>query len=312
MKNPLRNLPYFTSGERRGILALCILILVVMCIALPDWDNVAPGEQPTPEQQEAYRAFRDRLQQEEQATASRYDSHRGNAPYTPARETPLTPFPFDPNRADSATLRRLGLPGWMARNVVRYREKGGRFRRAEDFRRIYGLTDEQYEALRPYVRLASADTLRPEAQPLWAAAGISPEPAPSKYPAGTVVDLNRADTNELKRIPGIGSALARRIADYRRQLGGYCRVEQLAEIRLDAQRLRPWFRVDTAAVRRIDLNNASLSALARHPYLNFYQARAIVDWRQRHGRLNDLKPLALCEEFTDADLRRLAHYVRFE
>ena len=31
-----------------------------------------------------------------------------------------------------------------------------------------------------------------------------------KYPEGTVIDLNRADTASLKRVPGIGSGLARR------------------------------------------------------------------------------------------------------
>ncbi len=312
MRNPLRDLPYFTSSEQRGILVLCLLILIIVCITLPDWDKAAPEEQPTREQIEAYKAFRDKLQQKEQEKTRPYAQRSGHQSSTSSQAARLTPFPFDPNRADSATLRRLGLPGWMARNIMRYREKGGRFRRAEDFRRIYGLTDEQYETLRPYIRLEAADTLRPKVQPLWTKADVPKESIPAKYPAGTIVDLNRADTTELKRIPGIGSALARRITNYRQRLGGYYSIGQLKEIKLDTQRLRPWFRVDTAAIRRIDLNRSSLSALMRHPYLNFYQARAIVDWRKKHGRLSSLKVFSLCEEFTNADLERLAHYVRFD
>ena len=42
--------------------------------------------------------------------------------------------PFDPNKTDSSGFVHLGLKPWMARSVCRYVEKGGRFRKAEDFR----------------------------------------------------------------------------------------------------------------------------------------------------------------------------------
>ena len=44
--------------------------------------------------------------------------------------------PFDPNRTDSVTFCRLGLPAWMAKNILRYRSKGGKFRKAEDFKKV--------------------------------------------------------------------------------------------------------------------------------------------------------------------------------
>ena len=78
-------------------------------------------------------------------------------------------------------------------------------------------------------------------------------PRVEKYPAGTVVELNSADTTILKRVPGIGSAFARRIVNFRAALGGFHSVEQLSEVYgIDAERyraLRPWFAVDTAAIR---------------------------------------------------------------
>lgn len=42
-----------------------------------------------------------------------------------------------------------------------------------------------------------------------------------KYPEGTLVDLSEADTTELKKIPGIGSGIARMIVAYRKRLGGF-------------------------------------------------------------------------------------------
>ena len=83
-------------------------------------------------------------------------------------------------------------------------------------------------------------------------------PRVEKYPAGTVVELNSADTTILKRVPGIGSAFARRIVNFRAALGGFHSVEQLSEVYgIDAERyraLRPWFAVDTAAIRPLAVN----------------------------------------------------------
>ena len=39
---------------------------------------------------------------------------------------------FDPNITDSVGFLDLGLPAWMAKNILKYRNKGGKFRRAED------------------------------------------------------------------------------------------------------------------------------------------------------------------------------------
>ena len=312
MKNPFRDLLFFSPQAQRGLLLLCLAIVAFACL-VPVYERRAQRvAQPAAVRGEAHQDFRAALQQEATAGQPDADLHANSLLGASLPEPVLRPFPFDPNRADSATLRRLGLPERTTQHIVRYRDKGGRFRQVEDFRRIYGLTDEQYAALRPFLRMTPADTLHPRVQPLWADNPGDNMPEPGKYPAGTVVDLNRADTSELKRIPGIGSAIARRIASYRQQLGGYHDLGQLKEINLDHERLRPWFYVDTAAICRINLNTASLGALSRHPYLNFYQAKAIWEYRQKNGSLDKLHALALFDEFNEADLRRLAPYVCFD
>ena len=212
---------YFSRWERRGILLLLALVcaIVVGSEAYLRHRNggkagTADGEEGVAARQE-YAAFAASLRQKEQEWAQRTSA------YDRIPQPPVQLAPFDPNTADSAALRRLGLPGWMARNVVRYREKGGRFRRAEDFKKIYGLTAEQYETLRPYLRIAPEDTARVTAQLYLPPAKADSTERPFKYPAGTVVDLNSADTTELKKIPGIGSGIARMIAGYRQRLGGF-------------------------------------------------------------------------------------------
>ena len=317
MKNVLKNFFYFTRSERRGILLLCALILLVSggAQAYRHWQEKA--SRPSAEEraaqlrmQQEYEDFLATIQEEEKGRARhRSPGDTGFRPGSPA----VTPFPFDPNSADSLTLRRLGLPGWMARNIMRYRERGGRFRHPEDFRKIYGLTDGQYAALEPYIRIAPQDTARPDTPRLYTAQTERDTMArPYKYPAGTVIELNRADTTELKKIPGIGSGIARLITGYRQRLGGFYTLEQLREIDLDPEPLRPWLRIDSTAIRRLNLNRVGIDRLRRHPYFNFYQAKAIVERRKKHGPLRSLKVFALYEEFTEADFERMRHYVCFE
>ena len=319
MKHTLRNLLYFTRTERRGILLLCVLILLgaggaQLCLYLRDEASHPAAEERTGQarMQQEYADFLASVQEEEQPGQTRH-RHPPQEPDDSPGKPALTPFPFDPNTADSLALCRLGLPGWMARNIVRYRERGGRFRRPEDFRKIYGLTDEQYQMLHPYIRIARRDTARAAVRRIYAPqAGRDTLPRIDKYPAGTVVDLNRADTTELMRIPGIGSGIARLIADYRQRLGGFYSLEQLHDIDLDPGPLRPWLRIDITAIRRINLNRADVERLRRHPYFNFYQAKAIVERRRKHGPLRSLKVFAFYEEFTEADFERMRHYVSFE
>ncbi|MBQ8673275.1 MAG: helix-hairpin-helix domain-containing protein [Bacteroides sp.] len=318
---------YFSRKEQRGILLLLFLVIVVLIVELyVPKSSTEEEERRTPEEEEAfqteYDAFTASLRQQEEERTRREENRAGGV-------RPLTPFPFNPNRADSATLCHLGLPSWMARNVIRYREAGGKFRRPDDFRRIYGLTEEQFLTLRPYITLTPEDTLRSSFKEASSARQASShrDSAVSvprillhpdsiytpreKYPPGTLVDLNRADTTELMKIPGIGSTISRLIVSYRQRLGGFYDIGQLQEINLDAEQLRPWFRIDEQAIRRIDLTTAGIETLRRHPYINFYQARAMVEHRRKHGPLSSLKPLALLEEFTAQDLERIGHYVTF-
>ncbi|MCD8310378.1 MAG: helix-hairpin-helix domain-containing protein [Prevotellaceae bacterium] len=341
MKHPFKEFVYYSRGERRGIVWLIAAILLVFLIGrICRYHRLHHTVTPAQEARQAiamagYDSFIASMATREEET------HRPRYAYG-KRESghyALHPIPFDPNTADSATLRRMGLPAWMVRNIVRYRQRGGRFHGAADFRKIYGLTEETYQALLPYIYVAdeaganaaSADKGTSAGNDIFAENGTPPNnhtnqtadtleslllqpPAAAtyKYPAGTVIDLNRADTTELKKIPGIGSAIARMITAYRARLGGFYRVEQLEEIHLDWRRLAPWFSVDPDDIRRLNVNRAGIDKLRAHPYINFYQAVRIVEERRKAGTLHNLKPLFLYDEFTPSDLERIGHYVSFE
>lgn len=295
---------YFTKTERQGIIVLVVLILGVFSIPLlfPLFEH--PKEVDATEQEKFEKEYNEFI-----ASLKKTEPHRKSADNSfqpfPEKEIKLTVF--DPNTADSMTFLSLGLPPWMVKNILHYRRKQGRFRHPEDFRKIYGLKEEQYQTLLPYIQVTenfqSKDTVQ-----LLTAQSVQRDTI-FKYQPGTVINLNLADTTELKKIPGIGSGIARKIVNYRKHLGAFCRIEQLQEIQLKVEKLRPWFSIDAGQIHRINLNKASLERMMYHPYINFYQAKVIVEYRKKKGNINSLKQLSLYEEFTPADFERLEPYV---
>ena len=137
-------------------------------------------------------------------------------------------------------------------------------------------------------------------------------PKPFKYPEGTLVDVNAADTTELKKIPGIGSGIARRIVAYRNRLGGFYSLEQLNEVEFVSADLLKWFKLESDSIRKLPINRVGLDQLRAHPYINFYQAKVIVEYRRKRGEIKSLSQLSLYEEFAEKDLKRLSAYVSFD
>jgi len=141
-------------------------------------------------------------------------------------------------------------------------------------------------------------------------------PKIEKLTEGTTLELNSADTTDLVKIPGIGPAFARRIVAYRDRLGGYHRVEQLQEVYGMYEelyvRILPFLQIDAQNIKPIYVNRFSLDRLKNHPYLNFYQAKAILEIRKKKGTISSVEELKLLEEFTDDDWIRILPYFSLE
>ena len=242
---------------------------------------------------------------------------------------PVVLQPFDPNTADSMTLRRVGLQPWQVRNMLRYRAKHGVYRQKEDLKQLYGMTDSLYQRLEPYIFIDPLpDVLRRDSlRRVWAlrdslwhdSLRLDSLRRDSLYrkryhiKKDTVIELNSADTNTLQYIKGIGRYAAMRIVAYRRALGGYVRVEQVREIaELESIRwdsVLPHLTVCADSVKPIPVNTASIKRLQRHPYLSFTEAKAIYTLRRRRFRLHDMSELQ--DVLSTEQQQRLAPYMIF-
>lgn len=309
----MKRLPFLSNSARRGLLVLeWLIILVVIGVCVFSWqkpktENAQKVEQPFPKKKK------------QNAAAS----------YAVAEEKVET-FPFDPNTADSVTLLRLGLAPWQVRAVYKYRAKHGRYHTPEDFKRLPGMTYELWERLGPQVRIARQFQYIDEAVKRSSYADRSSSVSeksertsipqnkdsvserPRKFDIVTQVDINTADTTDLMRIPGIGSYRSSKIVEYRRKLGGFVNAEQVMEACDLPDELLQWVKVNVdVPVRKVNVNKLSLQRLMNHPYITFYQARAIVEYRKAHGDLKGVEDLKGLEGFTPLKIEKLQPYLEF-
>ena len=300
------------NDRRVAIAAVCVGVLALVGI----WIG---GENPPTSTQGDEETRDSSYSRESRFSSGSRESRDSSNSYYAVEGRPVERFPFDPNTADSTQLLRLGLQPWQVRNIYKYRAKGGIYRQKEDFAKLYGLTVKQYRELEPYIRI-SKDYL-----PAAMLVGTR-ESRDSRYSRDTRdsslrypvkikenehVVLNTADTTQLRTVPGIGTYYAKEIVRHGQWLGGYVSVDQLDEIEGFPQESKKYFVIQGASPKKLNVNKLSLQQLRKHPYINYYQAKTILDYRRLHGKITSLDDLRLSKDFPPEAIRRLEPYVEF-
>lgn len=128
-----------------------------------------------------------------------------------------------------------------------------------------------------------------------------------------LIEINSADSIALDELPGIGLVFARRIIKYREMLGGFAFPSQLREVYgMDSARLSGFIkliRIDTSALRRLDLNKATFKELLAHPYLEYDHVKAIVKFRDKKGLIGSPGELWAAGVLADSLWEGLSHYL---
>jgi competence ComEA-like helix-hairpin-helix protein len=216
-------------------------------------------------------------------------------------------FPFNPNTLDSAGFVALGLKPYVASNILKYRRKGGKFKDKTAFSHVYGIAEEKFAELEPFIEIPQQVTVESE---------VKCEQNSHNNELEFIVELNTADTAELMKIKGIGRGYARSIIRFRQQTGGFVSVNQLSEIYgmtpENLERIKPYCSVNPDLVHKINVNVASVDKLRAHPYLNFYQARQIYELRRKKGKLSGLSDLERLSELNDSILKKISPYLKFD
>ena len=205
----------------------------------------------------------------------------------------LAPSPFRIDTVSAHYLRAIGaLSKRQAEAFIRWRDLSGIYD-MEELRNCYVVSDSVAAALEPYV--------------------IFPERRP--HPVEAPVELNSADSAELRRVVGIGEKTVMRILRYRDRLGGFVSAAQLAEVpgvtESNYEKILKQICLDSCKIRKIDINFASPKELGRHPYMAPRTLRRLLKARQLKGGWSTAQELINDHILTREEAARLAPYIEF-
>ncbi|RNL54141.1 ComEA family DNA-binding protein [Pedobacter jejuensis] len=290
----------FSKGEFNGLLLLIIIIVLLKATPLlissykpvlkDDPSTLASIQKISISDEEKFQYNRDRIE---------------NYSY---KKAPSKLFKFDPNTIDAAGWESLGLSPKQAQSIVNYRNRGGKFYKAEDLKRMYTISPEMYNKLLPYVEIENQNET-------FAKKDFQYEKKEYVKRAPVVVEINQADSASLDQIKGIEPAFATRILKYRERLGGFYKKEQLKEVYgLDSikyNEIKDQIAINPSAIRTININTADFNALKASPYLSFKQINAIIQYRKQHGNYNSINDLKKVAILTPQVLDKIIPYLSF-
>lgn len=274
---PVRNWFGYTRGERRSSFILLLIIILVITIRYTIPENNITVEEIS-------------------GNISGIDSLSNE------RSSREQLFLFDPDNASYDTLVKLGFTEKEANKIVKYRNKGGKFKRPGEIKKVDGVGKDKAKKFIPYVKVNSITT----GQVL----------SVSYQKKSTILDINNCDSASLERLSGIGPVLAARIIKYRHLLGGFARISQLKEVYGLTQEtynlIEGSLYVDSLVITSIKINSADYKELVRFPYFERYEITAILKYRELEGKLTGISDLVENKLVTKEKAAKIVPYLNFE
>ena len=276
----------FNRSQQNGIFLLVIIIIVLQAIYyFLDFSTEDSAESLNPEELESFQAQIDSIK------------------LARAEADSVKIYPFNPNYITDFKAYTLGMSVEEIDRLHKFRDSDNWINSAKDFQKVTGVSDSLLASISPYFKF-----------PDWV---IEAEKKKSIIKVKTpisVSDLNKAETEDLQKINGIGEVLANRIVNYRTKIGGFRSELQLKDIYglnyETREKLQRHFRViGKENFGLININQARLLELVEVPYIKYELAREIIDYRQLHEKIESFEELSKIESFPSDKIDRIQLYL---
>jgi len=279
----------FTKRERNGVIVLLFLLIILFFVEkFIDFSSDKEISLMNEKYQKQINEFEESLEEksfqiEQEKKRQSYLSDKN------AQEShwkiPDSLFYFDPNTITEKQLQALGLTQKQIATLINYRNAGGDFVVSSDFLKIYGIEEEQYTILEPYILIADTKEQSNKEQ----------HKIVAKENIAVILEINSSSADSLELLKGIGPVYAQRIIKYRELLGGYNCKSQLYEVYgLDSALINsiyPQIIIDTSLIKKLNINKADFTSLIKHPYVNKYYTQAILKYREIQGGFHSIDEL---------------------
>ncbi|RKD96965.1 helix-hairpin-helix domain-containing protein [Marinifilum flexuosum] len=250
----------YSTSEKRGLLVLALILITVF--VLPKILNSDSKPDSVPKKYEKLDSI----------MAALNSKGKLNKPDL---------FLFDPNKASADEFKRLGLRDYQTRNILKYRDKGGVFRSKSDFRKIYGIKDDDYNRLKDYISITVI---------------IKKEEVRSIVKKRVQFELFDFDPNTITKAEwerlGVDGRMSNRIIKYLSTGARFKRADDIGKIygfdSLLLVRLKPFVHIkplkeENVKIELVDLNMADTSILKTLPGIGKILSNRIVKYKDMLG-----------------------------
>lgn len=296
----------FTKRERRALFILFILVFFLICLSNQILKKTIVAEKNLPLYKSVNTESREENEGDNRSSFSANYYQKKNQRYNYERRIPhnkTSLFAFNPNTANEDVWLKLGVKESVVKTIMKYRQKGGFFRKAEDLRRIFGLSPALCENLIPFVSIPETNSAFPKPDSDFRKSGN----------LFTTININEAKLEDLKMLKGVGPGYAQRIINFREKLGGFYIVEQVAETYglPDSvfQKIKTSLVLSNGPYRKINLNEIAPDELKKHPYIDYRSANNIISYRSQHGAFESVTDLRKIASLPPDLYDKIHHYL---
>ncbi len=206
-------------------------------------------------------------------------------------------FHFNPNLVNKKELSALGFSDKQISVIQNYRNNGGKFYKKIDLKKIYGIKEKQYEAVKEYIifdnnknnEITEVDKINIQ------------------------VDINTLNESDFIALGGFWKYNAKRIVKYRELLGGYHKKEQLLEIygmkEKYYNKISDNIIIDKIKIKKIRINFAEKKELAKHPYIKWINAEDIIDSKSKKGPFKNIEELRKRKVISRTMFKKIKPYI---
>ena len=262
--------------------------------------------------------FRDQRRVYQDSIDLRKKQNKGDLTYEEALRV-INPFNFNPNTISETTYLELGFTSKQYKSIENYLQKGGEFKRKEDFKKMYVISDAEYEIVEDFIIISnkeSNETIKNEDKVI-SKKTAKTEPPQIKKTLLLKTEINSADSLQLVANLKFKPWLASRIIKYRALLGGYYSKLQLLEVYglpvTYYKSVEAFVEVDTSLINQLDINALTFKELLYHPYFDYETTKLIFNSKPKNknksfSNFNDLKNRTL---ISDSISNKIRHYLYF-